>query len=519
MKRRVVRCVLSSLFGPATVALFLAAGASAAPDLPAVARYVAPAPTGNDQGGANDCLTDSNPCATIQHAIDVAISGQALRIAGGTYYGSGGSVVVMTKTLTIQGGYSLDFSTHDPDLYTTTLDGQRNSSVISTTAPATWLYNLTISGGDGTGSCPYSGGCGGGIYAANTDLVVGACIITDNVGSTSDSGHGGGIYVDNWPSSRNVTVWGSLIANNTANADAASSNYGTGGGVLVQSGSATLVNNTVEGNLAHAAAPGIGGGIYLAFLDGADVLTNTIRNNVGADGASTAGYGGGMNVDYCSSTTVSGNVIESNYAHSDPAGYGGGMYVAHSDLHITRNWIVGNHAFGGGAVHIESQDVVTLSNNLIADNTALVAGGVNVQLGSPSGSRALLVNNTIADNDAAGVAASWYAVVTLTNCIIAGNDQGIQVGGVLTGGIFADTNLFWNASDPITGTNAIVQDPLLWGSYYLREGSPAEDAGLDIAWLTTDLDGRVRPSGACDLGAFEGVRLGVFLPLVLRSCP
>jgi hypothetical protein len=84
--------------------------------------------------------------------------------------------------------------------------------------------------------------------------------------------------------------------------------------------------------------------------------------------------------------------------------------------------------------------------------------------------------------------------------------------------VSADTNLFWNTSDPITGTNAILADPLLTTDYHLGSGSPAEDAGLTIPWLTVDLKGAVRPKGSkYDIGAFEGVVEKVDLPLMLKS--
>jgi hypothetical protein len=91
--------------------------------------------------------------------------------------------------------------------------------------------------------------------------------------------------------------------------------------------------------------------------------------------------------------------------------------------------------------------------------------------------------------------------------------------------ISADTNLFWNTSDPITGSNAILQDPLLTADYHLGSGSPAIDAGLTIPWLVVDLEGNPRPQGTkYDIGAFEieasgEVGLEVYLPLILRNFP
>ena len=53
----------------------------------------------------------------------------------------------------------------------------------------------------------------------------------------------------------------------------------------------------------------------------------------------------------------------------------------------------------------------------------------------------------------------------------------------------------------------------------LPVGSPAEDAGLPIPWLTADLEGNPRPQGdGYDIGAWEGVAepWRVYLPLVLK---
>ena len=51
----------------------------------------------------------------------------------------------------------------------------------------------------------------------------------------------------------------------------------------------------------------------------------------------------------------------------------------------------------------------------------------------------------------------------------------------------------------------------------MKHGSPAADTGLDIPWLTVDLEGNPRPPGECDIGAYEGtVPWEVYLPLVLR---
>ncbi len=67
------------------------------------------------------------------------------------------------------------------------------------------------------------------------------------------------------------------------------------------------------------------------------------------------------------------------------------------------------------------------------------------------------------------------------------------------------------------GSNSILRNPLLTSDYHLHNGSPAADTGLDIPWLTVDLEDNPRPPGEYDIGAYEGtVPWEVYPPLVLR---
>jgi hypothetical protein len=84
----------------------------------AMVRYVTT--DGNDGGGTNSCTSISTPCRTLQQAVNVATSGDEIRVATGIYTGvqarSGVTqVVYIDKTVTVRGGYTTtDWTTPYP---------------------------------------------------------------------------------------------------------------------------------------------------------------------------------------------------------------------------------------------------------------------------------------------------------------------------------------------------------------------------------------------------------------------
>ncbi|HEY77095.1 MAG TPA: hypothetical protein G4O00_13135 [Thermoflexia bacterium] len=488
-----------------------------------ITRYVAT--TGTD--GGNDCTNPGSPCATIQHAIDTALYGDRIYIAGGTYTGTAGTVAVITKELTLVGGYAPDFAHLDPSAFPTVLDAQWGGSVVSITwASDVQLMYLTLTHGDGSGNCGSNIGCGGGIYISRTNEVqIWECVITDNVANRSGNvaGWGGGLYAYK----SGVMVWGSQIVSNVANISPSTTEPSGGGGIYVNYGDVALEGNDIRYNVGSAAGgDGDGGGVYLDAVTSCDVVGNSIYGNKGAT-ASYGGNGGGLSVRFAADCYVAGNRIENNQAHSSQAGFGGGVYILHSEVYLARNHIISNSTGSGGwvrpggGVFIGSNQPVTLTNNLIARNDGgTYGGGLNVSSSSPGTGQVLLVNNTFADNGETGIVAEWYATLVMTNNIIAGHTTGITTGWPSTVTLVADRNLFWNTNDPITGTDGLVADPLLDADYRLQIGSPAIDAGLTVAWLTEDLDGVPRPQGdGYDIGAFEKRMWRIYLPLVLRAFP
>src|SRR5262245_35915613 len=104
MKRLVLKTGFAFLLGFSGVFLILGliAGLGSAVNVAYAAgpRYVAP--SGSDSG--NDCANSASPCATVQHAVDVASPGDVIKVATGVYTGVSsrlsqefGNTVVVTQ--------------------------------------------------------------------------------------------------------------------------------------------------------------------------------------------------------------------------------------------------------------------------------------------------------------------------------------------------------------------------------------------------------------------------------------
>jgi hypothetical protein len=443
----------------------------------------------------NTCTSPATPCATIQHAIDVADAGDTILVAGGTYSRTG-TVAAVDKELIIEGGYSDDFSVFDPANQLTVLDAQWQGSVVTATNVSDlMLHHLILTHGDGTGNC--LNGCGGGIYARNTELRVGRCIISDNVANSSGSGwgQGGGIYSQGGPF---VHIWHTRVISNSAAQPATVASEGDG--IYVAHGVVRIEHSEI---LSNTGASGQGSGLSLNFLDSLELLTNTIQYN------HTTRAGGGLFLSSVPDVLLAGNTIEANRCDDFT---GCGIWMVGVSGEVSRNRIRDNF---GSAVDIYSSRPLTFSNNLLSGNL----DGMSILGNSPAGSWVLLANNTIVDNGPIGIQAVYTTTLAITNTLVAGHVEGLRLELPYFSGTYSiETSLFWNTSGNPAG--AIEAEPLLDPLYQPMKGSPALNAGTTLPWLTVDLRGRPRPvDSAYDIGAFEGTGPVVFLPLMLRGAP
>lgn len=250
---------------------------------------------------------------------------------------------------------------------------------------------------------------------------------------------------------------------------------------------------------------------------------------------------------------VRGNtVLRANSIYE--GGYAGGIYVdGGRDILIENNWVEGSDL--GIEIGAENAGLltenITVRNNVLRFNekVGIVFGGFEAAVGRASNNvfrgNTLYKNNTVGENGqgthfpGGGIGEIWIQFaennVVENNLVVAGPenvfvgsfDAGSSVNNTLdhnlyfssegagTGAFTLNGSFFFGFSAWQSGTgndaNSLTADPLLvdgdGGDLHLQEGSPAVDAG-NPAYVPeleeTDLDGAARRVGAAvDLGADE----------------
>jgi hypothetical protein len=231
-------------------------------------------------------------------------------------------------------------------------------------------------------------------------------------------------------------------------------------------------------------------------------------------------FGGGI---YCygASPIIYANKITNNIAHSEWDGFGGGIFCGgNSAPFITCNIITGDTAYGvyygeGGGISIQSSLSPIIKNNLIWENSCSGSYG-GAGGGICSFSESFIINNTVANNHAAGgvgpdpVGGIYCGENSahIVNCIIRDNFYGNLIGTAIA--------FHCNIQDTLwPGTGNIDLDPLFRdpanGDFHLMSiacggsaDSPCIDAGepdildslLDCYWGL----GGIRS----DMGAYGG---------------
>jgi len=176
-----------------------------------------------------------------------------------------------------------------------------------------------------------------------------------------------------------------------------------GGGMLIVSASATLIDNYIFENSADSTHNGDGGGVYLyqsdATLDSNTIISNTAQRQ-----------GGGVMLH------TSAAMLEKNTISANSAVTGGGIFLENSDAILAHNIISSNKALSSGGVHV-SGSAANINNNVIVSNTATLNAGGGLFLWECD--NASITQNTISNNSAGTIGGGFQAFGD--NMLISGN--------------------------------------------------------------------------------------------------
>jgi parallel beta-helix repeat protein len=365
---------------------------------------------------------------TIQAAINAATNNDVIRVAQGSYTGAMTdtgtpftATVIITKNLTLLGGFNSDFSQHNPQVYTTTIDGQLQPwSVVAMLGSRATVDGFAII----NGRAPQNGG---GLWIGDRMGNSAVVTVSNNLiaynrlpGTTPVPG-GAGIFVADGSATANILS--NNIVSNTIEAS------GVGGGICVGAGATVVISgNQILSNTALLA----GGGV-VAGTDTVQIINNYFEGNTE----------GSIVIVHYASALIQGNTIVSNTASWS----GGGIRAQdHSVVTITNNVVAHNIAnVGGGGIYLWDSAYGLISGNQIFSNTALSSGGgVLLEDRLTSG---VITRNVITANTAdvgGGIRVSHVDVFTITDNLIASNRVISSSDGVVEGGGIAVYNSDWS---------------------------------------------------------------------------
>ncbi len=525
-------------------------------------RYVSPA--GSDNGG---CTNKSQPCRTIQYAVDHSTPGDEVRLASGEYNAVNAPIADIRVSISLRGGYSTTnwnisnktanpttlkvscawdsgeaaieaealerISIKDLDLNGCGIDSSgellvervalRNGQIRHGSAASipVILSDVTIDGGNFVHAS-----------GANSIATLAHITISNSPGEGISEKSAGGLVLSDVRISncegagisfRNgavpSTVTGALVQENGVGIEASGAGIVTldqvvilnnaGRGVIDKGAGMVMQYVTIQGN--HAVRDdangdeGDGGGFYT--VSGGATLTNVVIRGNSAQGSGGGIYdkSGGLKL---SRSTVAGN----------QAGQTGGGAWSMSGLTFTDTAITGNQAPAGGGIFCY-RCLLNLTNSAVSANST---GGIVVQ-----GAETTLLNSLVAGNNGRGIEVipDILSEFRFDNGLLAQNTTGncaAAISLVGTHNLSSDASCSFSGESNMTQTEPQLGRLLANGFYSMSSASPAVDQGNPALCPARDYRGFARPLDGnrdgvtvCDIGPLEA-GFDIFLPMIRR---
>jgi hypothetical protein len=410
---------LLAVFGAAVLALTLVVAVISSTRAGAETLCVKP-------GGGDGCL------ASINAAVVMAGEGDVIQVAAGTYVEN----VFISGTVTLQGGWSSDFSVRDLETFPSIIQPADNTqSVVSIQgqfedpgAVVPTLEGFVITGGRADMGFNH----GGGLRIVDSDALVISNSIQNNVAFLL----GGGIWVQRGA----PVLQGNHIRNNLT---VGLGQDAHGAGVQLENTQATLMDNRIASNIVSG-TEAYGGGIEIAGTDAGKVtlrrnqfISNTALINPAAE-PDDFGFGGAIAV-------INGQVLleDSSLISNTAASSGGGIFVASGEVQLRANSIISNSAGEGGGMFIGEPEadvyIVTGQDNFFRQNSAVRGGGLY-----NNGRAVLLSGGAFISNTASAAGGGLFispgGVISLTNSAAIANLAGQDGGAIHNSGLISISN-------------------------------------------------------------------------------
>lgn len=461
-------------------------------------------------GGGDGCE------ATIQGAVASAAPGDTIQVAAGVYTEN----VIISKSVTVEGGWNADFSVRDLDAFSTTIrPANAMQSVVTIEDADPTFAGFVVTGGRGDLGGSHGGGLrvvdssggiysntirdnrayllGGGVWIQRGSPVLAGNRIEENVSlGLGQFAYGGGVAVEDGRATlRDNVIAGNVVSGTTvvgggvaiygeapvmlrgnevlANG-ALALERGIGGGVGVESGGTfTLTANVVADNwvettagLLNADVHAGGGGVGLLGSGALQMVDNVIRTNTVSATAMVdpRAYGGGVFALGEGSLEMSGGRVEDNgsLGGDDASAWGGGMFQEEGRAALHGVTFSGNEARGGGGMFLINESL-QMENSTVSGNQAEFGAGALLFYSNTNGS-AVVQSSVFSGNVAGGHGGGLYqyaGTMTVTESTITGNVAEEGQGGGIYAFYIMEGNALTVARSTLAGNEAAVGAGLL----------------------------------------------------------
>jgi len=438
----------------------------------------------------NDELVDTDGKTSLREALalaNTAFGADSITFDPVVFAGATTITLTVGSLLSVNDSVNIIGPTADLTLDANLAD--RHMSIVGAGTLNVAISNITFINGAKSGL--FAGFDGGSIFIDNENVTLTNCVFKNNTTQI----FGGAVAA---LGSGNLTITDCVFESNIVGAG------GFGGGAVHYggTGTVTITDSTFTSN----SASGAGGALNFGSAASVTITRTTVSGN------SSGTSGGGLYFNLGGTLLVDRSTISGNTALTGGTGLGGGgiyFYGPSANFTVRNSTISGNVAndnLGGGSgggilINAFGTSTLVLQNSTIAFNDAGKSGGGVYQAGGDgTWNSTIVAKNTVAGVDAPNADVGFFAPTT-----IAGNNNLIGVNDVATQGTFSGTNqigTFGAGIDPLLDVLANNGGPTL--THALKAGSPAINAGNNVAGLTTDQRGFQRVAGGtADVGAYE----------------